>query len=153
MTNLRASWCSKRVYKVKKHSTAGQQSSLAGGTAHARSPPSLYILPRCSYVRIYLTESDHDSAGFYCCCGRRERKKLAGVREATVGEYGLGYHAGERQHRKTAVGDLLELHVRLSATKKRSRRSEGRGGGGWAQNVYMLCIHTNGCMACAFYEV
>lgn len=38
---------------------------------------------------------------------------LAGVGEARVGEHGLGYHTGERQHGQTAVYDLLELHVRL----------------------------------------
>ncbi len=38
---------------------------------------------------------------------------LARVGEAAVVEDGLGYHAGEGQHRQPAVGHLLELIVIL----------------------------------------
>lgn len=54
--------------------------------------------------------------------------ELTGVGEAAVGEYGLRYHAGEGKHSQTAVGDLLELHVRLAI--KSTQASQGAGGQG-----------------------
>lgn len=70
-----------------------------------------------------------------------ERKKLARVREPAVGKYSLGYHAGERQHRKTAVGDLLELHARLVVTASKARKTSGRSGGGRGVSAQNVSIH------------
>lgn len=72
--------------------------------------------------------------------------ELARVRERSVGEHGLRYHAGEGKHGQAAVGDLLELHVRLKHNKQQrtGKDEQARVGEGGSREQKLACTFKPG---------